>query len=196
MSRKQNADNSLFKIGLRIRQARIEQELTLADIALRTGLSKGLLSKIENFRAMPSLPVLACIAQSLNIDMETLVKNIGFKTAAPYQLVSADHRVPLKLEKSRGFKYAGLISHPAGDAGFESFVLTLEPGAQRQLVSTDGDEFIFILKGKIKFNLGKESFLLSAGDAFYFKGRVPHAPCNESESTAELLVIYLLQAGN
>ena len=121
MSRKQNTDNSLFKIGLRIRHARRERELTLADIARRTGLSKGLLSKIENFRALPSLPVLAGIARSLNIGMENLVKNVGFETSAPYQLVSANHRVPVKREKSRGFKYAALMSRSLGDIGFESF---------------------------------------------------------------------------
>lgn len=193
MSRKKNVDNSLFKIGLRIRQARRERELTLADIARRTGLSKGLLSKIENFRALPSLPVLAGIARSLNIGMENLVKNVGFETSAPYQLVPARRRVPVKLEKSRGFKYAALMSRPLDNIGFESFVLTLEPGAKRKPVSTDGDEFIFMLRGEIQFLIGKEKFLLSAGDAFYFDGRVPHVPLNLTKSSAELLVIYLLK---
>lgn len=186
-------DNSLFKIGLRIRQARREKELTLADIARRTGLSKGLLSKIENFRALPSLPVLAGIARSLNIGMENLVKNIGFETSAPRHLVRINHRVSVKREKSRGFKYEALMSRPLGSIGFESFVLTLAPGAKRKPLSTDGDEFIFMLRGKIQFFLGKEKFPLSAGDAFYFDGRVPHVPLNPTKAPAELLVIYLLK---
>jgi transcriptional regulator with XRE-family HTH domain len=193
MKQRQKNGNSLFKIGLRIRQARRDRELTLADIARRTGLSKGLLSKIENFRALPSLPVLAVIARSLNIGMDSLVKNIGFDEAAPHQLVPADGRVALKREKAVGFKYAALMSRALGDIGFESFVLTLGPGAKRKPVSTDGDEFIFMLKGKIKFVLGKEQLSLSAGDAFYFDGRVPHVPLNPATSPAELLVIYLLK---
>jgi len=196
MNRRQRADNSLFKIGLRIRQARRERELTLADIARRTGLSKGLLSKIENFRALPSLPVLADIARSLNIGMEDLVKNVGVETSAPHQFVSANCRVPVKREKSRGFKYAALMSRPLGNIGFESFVLTLAPGAKRKPVSTDGDEFIFMLRGQIQFHLGKEKFSLTAGDAFYFDGRVPHVPRNLAKSSAELLVIYLLKQHN
>ena len=196
MSRRQKADNSLFKIGLRIRQVRRERGLTLADIARRTGLSKGLLSKIENFRALPSLPVLAGIARSLNIGMENLVKNVGLETPAPHQLVSANRRVPVKREKSRGFNYAALTSRPLGNIGFESFVLTLEPGAKRKPVSTDGDEFIFMLRGEVQFIIGKETFRLSAGDAFYFDGRVPHVPLNLTKSCAELLVIYLLKQHN
>lgn len=188
-----STDNSLFKIGLNVRQARKKRDMTLDDIARRTNLSRGLLSKIENFRTLPSLPVLAAIARSLNISMENLVKNVGLETPAPHQLVSANRRVPVKREKSRGFKYAALLARPLGNIGFESFVLTLEPGAKRKLASTDGDEFIFMLRGKIQFVIGKEKILLSAGDAFYFDGRVPHVPLNPAKSSAELLVIYLLK---
>ena len=67
MRKNLSADNSLFKIGLNIRQARKKRELTLSDIARHTGLSKGLLSKIENFRTLPSQPVLSAIARSLNL---------------------------------------------------------------------------------------------------------------------------------
>jgi len=196
MSRRQKADNSLFKIGLRIRQARREKDLTLADIARRTGLSKGLLSKIENFRALPSLPVLAGIARSLNVGMDHLVKNVGFETSVSRQLVTVNGRVPVKREKSRGFKYAALMSRSLGNIGFEAFVLTLKPGAKRKPVSTDGDEFIFMLRGEIQFIVGKENIRLSAGDAFYFDGRVPHVPLNLTKSCAELLVIYLLKQDN
>ncbi|MCG2660690.1 MAG: XRE family transcriptional regulator [Kiritimatiellae bacterium] len=191
-----STDNSLFKIGLNVRQARKKRDMTLDDIARRTNLSRGLLSKIENFRTLPSLPVLSAIARSLNIGMDNLVKNVGAETCAPHQLVRANHRVPVKREKSRGFKYATLLARPLGNIGFESFVLTLEPGAKRKPVSTDGDEFIFMLRGEIQFVVGKEKFRLSAGDAFYFDGRVPHVPLNLTKSSAELLVIYLLKQHN
>lgn len=193
MRKNLSADNSLFKIGLNIRQARKKRAMTLDDIARRTNLSKGLLSKIENFRTLPSLPVLSAIARSLNIGMENIVKNVGAETSAPHQLVRANCRVPVKREKSRGFKYATLLARPLGNIGFESFVLALEPGAKRKQVSTDGDEFIFMLRGEIQFSIGKETFRLSAGDAFYFDGRLPHAPLNLTKSPAELLVIYLLK---
>ncbi|MBU1733890.1 MAG: XRE family transcriptional regulator [Verrucomicrobia bacterium] len=190
------ADNSLFKIGLNIRHARRKRELTLSDIARRTNLSRGLLSKIENFRTVPSLPVLSAIARSLNIGMENIVKNVGAETSAPHQLVRANRRVPVKREKSRGFKYATLLARSLGNIGFESFVLTLEPGAKRAPVSTDGDEFIFMLRGEIQFVIGKETFRLSAGDSFYFDGHVPHVPMNLTKCPAELLVIYLLKQHN
>lgn len=193
MRQKKPADNSLFNVGLNIRQARRKRELTLSAVACRTGLSKGLLSKIENFRALPSLPVLAAIARSLNLKLENLVKGIDAEIAEGGQFVAAARRAPLKREQSRGFHYAALVGCALGDIGFESVVLTLAPGARRKPVATDGHEFIFILKGAIVFQVGGENIKLSAGDAYYFDGHLPHAPSNPSNAIAELLVIYLLK---
>jgi transcriptional regulator with XRE-family HTH domain len=90
----ERVNNDLICIGRRIREARRVRELTLDQIARRTGLSKGLLSKIENFRTIPSLPVLAQIAGSLNLDMGELVKGIGVDVAPPYEVIkSADRKV-------------------------------------------------------------------------------------------------------
>jgi len=193
MRKKLSADDSLFKIGLNIRQARRQRDLTLADIARHTGISKGLLSKIENFRTVPSLPVLAAVARSLNLKLENLVKGIGVEAKASGQFVAAASRLPFEREKARGFHYAALVARALGGIGFESVVLTLAPGAKRRPVSTDGHEFIFMLKGTIMFRIGSEAIKLSAGDAFYFDGHLPHTPQNPTTSTAELLVIYLLK---
>ncbi len=186
------ADNSLFKIGLNIRQVRKKRNLSLSDVARRTNISKGLLSKIENFRTLPSLPVLAAIAQSLNLKLENLVEGIGLESKTAGQFVGVADRVPLKREKARGFHYATLIAAALGNIGFESVFLTLAPGAKRKPVSTDGHEFLFILKGKIEFLIGNETIELSEGDAYYFDGRLPHTSRNTTKSTAELLAIYLL----
>lgn len=190
------AASPLFKIGLRIRRARRKKNMTLADIARGTGLSKGLLSKVENFRALPSLPVLAEIARCLGIGMEDIVKGIGAGEAPRCQLVPASGRTPMRREPSRGFKYEAILSRPLGGVGFEAFVLTLAPGARRKPLATEGGEFIFMLRGNISFDVGRESFLLRAGDAFYFDGRVPHVPRNTSGTPAELLVVYLLRQQN
>lgn len=193
MRKKISTENSLFKIGLNVRQTRKKRNMTLDDIARCTNLSKGLLSKIENFRTLPSLPVLAAIARSLRISLNILLKGVGLEQGRSFHLVKASMRQKIKREKSRGFNYSALMARSLGSIGFESVVLTLAPGAKRKPVSTDGDEFIFILEGEIMFKVGNESIELSAGDALYFDGRLPHTPRNQSKSTAELLVIYLLK---
>ena len=70
---------NLITIGLQIRRIRKDKNLSLQEIANRTGLSKSLMSKVENFRTIPSLPVLLKISDALNVDMAELVKGINKK---------------------------------------------------------------------------------------------------------------------
>jgi transcriptional regulator with XRE-family HTH domain len=183
----------LIQLGLRVREARKARNLTLETLARRIGLTKGLLSKIENFRAIPSLPVLAKIAEGLNVDMSELVKGISGDRAEPYVLVRAGERAAVERDEAVGFLYQALVSRPAGDSVFESFVLTLQPDARRAMISTEGEQFLYILKGRIQFHLGKEALSLDEGDALFFDGRIPHVPKNPTRQPAVLLTVYLVK---
>ena len=127
---------------------------------------------------------------------EDLVQGVCREPPAFCCLVKAGERKACVREKARGFQYAALVSRLSAEVGFESFVLKLAPGAQRRPVTTDGDEFLFMLKGRIEFMLGRRKINLAAGDAFYFDGRVAHVPVNRSGTEAELLVVCLLRNNN
>ncbi|MDD2710158.1 MAG: XRE family transcriptional regulator [Verrucomicrobiae bacterium] len=185
--------NDLIEVGLRIRDERKNRQLTLETLAKRTDLSKGLLSKIENFRTIPSLPVLASIAQALNVDMGKLVSGIGGSTPAPYTLIKAAERKTIERDQAVGFLYQALGAKQINASVFEAFVLTLSPQSRRKRVSTEGDQFIFIIQGEVDFHLGQECLRLTAGDALFFDGRVPHVPKNPGNTDAILLAVYLLQ---
>jgi len=66
-------NDQLSLIGIRIKQIRSEKKLTLRELAKRSNLSPGLISKIENFRTMPSLTVLVDISVALEVDISELV---------------------------------------------------------------------------------------------------------------------------
>ncbi|OGV46214.1 MAG: hypothetical protein A2017_12445 [Lentisphaerae bacterium GWF2_44_16] len=194
MSREKNVDSNLILVGIRMREARKTRGMTLDELSLETGLSKGLLSKIENFRSIPSLPVLAQIAHSLSIDMAELVKGIGTDNSKPYIFVKANEREHVERDNAEGFIYQPLTVKSTGDSVLETFVLTLKPDAKRSMVSTDGDEFIYILDGALDFILGEERIKMSKGDALYFDGRIAHVPENHSGREASLLAVYILKA--
>jgi transcriptional regulator with XRE-family HTH domain len=186
--------NDLIRIGLRIREARKSRHMTLDHLARQAGLSKGLLSKVENFRAIASLPVLAAIARALRVDLGELVRGIGLEEPQPSVLVRAGERTRVERDDAVGFLYQAILTRPIGDTAFEAMVLTLKPKSRRKAVTSDGDQFIFILNGRIEFIYGKETLTLEAGDAFFFDGRIPHVPRNTSTSaSASLLAIYLLR---
>jgi len=188
-----NIQTSLIRIGLRIREIRKQQSLTLEQVAQRAEISKGLLSKIENFRAVPSLPVLMRIAFGLNVDAAELLKAIPIQETQNYIFIPADKRQILERDNAVGFLYQALTCQTLDTFTFDSFVLTLAADAQRDLVTTEGDEFIFILQGSIDFQLGDEHLTLHQGDALFFDGRIPHVSKSLTGQPAQLLAIYLLQ---
>ncbi len=185
-------NTNLIKIGLRIRQVRKERNFSLQDVADRSGLSKSLISKVENFRTIPSLSVLSRIADTLNVTMAEILEGIEEENREVYVVTRRDERRILQRESAKGFTYELLITEDANNSLFESFVLTLENGARRKPVSTDGHEFLFILEGEIKFHYGKEEIILKKGDSIFFDGRTPHVPENMGKREARFLVVYLL----
>jgi transcriptional regulator with XRE-family HTH domain len=188
-------NNDLIKIALRIREIRKKRNLTLDDLAIRSGLSKGLLSKIENFRSIPSLPTLAVISESLGVDMADLVRGVGNKSEKNYCLVKAAERTSVAYrDDAVGFLYETIISQQLESCFFESLVLTVKPGGKRKAITSDADQFIFILKGEINFHLGGELIPMEKGDALLFDGCVPHVSQNKSTADAQLLAVYLLES--
>lgn len=185
-------NTNLIKIGIRIRQIRKERNFSLQDVADRSGLSKSLISKVENFRTIPSLLVLSKIAEVLKVTVAEIVKDIEEKNKHVYVVARKNERKILQRESAKGFIYELLITENTNNSLFESFVLILEKGAKRKPVSTDAHEFLFILKGEIEFYYGKEKIILKKGDSIFFNGRTPHVPKNIGKNQAKFLVVYLL----
>lgn len=184
---------NLIKLGLTIRDLRKTRGLTLADLSTQTGLTAGLLSKIENFRTIPSLPVLLNIAEALQVPPAELLAGIGTSASRNWTLVRKNERTPIERENSSGFKYEMLLDTESSNCNLQSMLLTIEPGAVREKVTTDGDEFILILKGRVIFQLGDEKIDLNEGDLLFFDGNIEHVPENPGTEAAVLLAVYLLK---
>lgn len=184
---------NLIKLGLTIRDFRKARGLTLAELSEQTNLTAGLLSKIENFRTVPSLPVLLKIAGALQVSPAELLAGIGETGFRNRILVRKAERTAIERENSRGFKYEMLLDTASSNCNLQSMVLTIEPGAVREKVTTDGDEFIFILNGRIVFHLGEEKIALHEGDLLFFDGNIEHVPENPGPEPAAVLAVYLLK---
>ncbi len=190
---KRTANNELIEIGMRIKEIRTRRNLTLAETSKRAGLSAGLLSKIENFRTLPSLPVLTSIARALETDMADIVRGIGHETKeTSYILTKAGERERINRDNAVGFSYESLGSRYESDNIIEAFTLTITPESKRQAVTTDGEQFLFLLKGEIDFEYGRETIHIGEGDALFFDGRIPHRPFCRKGKEAVLLALYIL----
>jgi len=186
-------NNNLIKIGIIFKKIRKAKNLTLNEIAKKTGLSKSLVSKIENLRTIPSLPVIIKIADALNKNLSDLFVDMETEASKDFILITKDKRELLDREESKGFKYFSLIIKNKNNLVFESFFVTLEEYTKRKLVTTNGDQFLFILKGSIELLLRDEVITLNKGDSIYFNGKIPHVTKNTYKGISEFLVIYLIE---
>ena len=183
----------LSMLGMRLRELRKERKLTLCELAARTGLTAGLLSKIENFRTVPSLPVLFSIAAALRCDLGELFRGLAAAAGAKWILVRAGETTRVERERSSGVYYDLILTAGVDASETQLMFCTVEPGAKRRAVTGNGNEAIFVLAGTAKYHLGHESVDLAAGDTLFFESSLPHYPENPGKCDLKMLVVYFLK---
>jgi len=189
-------DKQLYKLARAIKKRRSSMGFGLKELAAKAHISKSLLSKIENHRTIPSLPVILRIAQGLQTNLGDLAAGIETDDTHDYIFIRKNERRTEEKEKAIGFQYQSLVMQFINNFLFEASILTLKKGAKRKAISSDGSEFLFILQGSIEFQLGQEKIGMEEGDAFFFDGRIPHVPRNTGERNAIFLVVYLIEQSN
>ena len=183
----------LISLGTRIKSFRKERKMTLQEFAEKTALSPGLLSKIENFRTIPSLPVLVRIAAALEIDMAELFSGITFREQPRWLLIHGGEGELVEREESIGMSYRALLETPLDASALQVMLVTIAPGVQRGPVTSEADEMLYLLSGELSYQLGENKLPMTPGDLLYFDGAIPHFPVNNGTLPAILLVCYLLR---
>lgn len=184
---------SLVVLGQAIKARRRERGMTLQDVAKRTGLSSGLLSQVENFRTIPSLPVLLAIAAALDVEAAELLRAVSTAAKTKCVRIRADERRPVEREEARGVSYHLLLERPLAASTMQIMVVRFAADAVRQRVVSDGEQLIYILSGGLRYDVDGELWDLAAGDLLFFDGRLPHGPSAMAAEGAELLAIYFLR---
>jgi transcriptional regulator with XRE-family HTH domain len=186
-------NNTVIVIGEKLREFRTAKNIKLFEAAAKAEISKGLLSKIENGRAIPSLPVLLQILNAIDIELTVFFKEVETQNLAPlYLLIKKNQYRSIEKEDAIGFNYFAIFQRSFSSVAVNFTYLELEPGAKRELVTTDGFEFIFLIRGTIDYVLGDQNFTMHNGDSLFFDGTIPHVKRNPYLETAQILVIYLL----
>lgn len=190
VSRKQ-ALNVELPIGQRMGELRAQRQLTLEQLAERTGFTKGYLSKIENSRKLPPIASLSRIAQALETDVTGF-----FQTPAPVMSENAsvvrvaERRPTVRGASAFGYDYVSL-AHKKRNKRMEPFIFTFPSDIDKHVFfQHEGEEFIFILNGQVEFHVGIQKWILESGDSLYFDSRVPHRGRSLGKEAVALAVIY------
>jgi len=186
---------NLVQLAQRIRDARISRQLTLEEVAGRSGLTRSFLSKVENFRATPSLPALGKIASAIGVSLTELVDGLDQRP----QMVVVRRGERLAVERDRPdsrINYFAL-AHTRPNKLMEPFLLEVPPGvARRTRLAHEGEEFIMVLEGEVDYEYGEEQLVLRAGDCMYADGNIEHTLNNSQDKAAAVLVVYTGQGAN
>lgn len=164
-------------LGNTVRELRTQHGLTIADVAERAGISRGMLSKIENAQTATSLETLSRLAHALGVSMATLFRHYDVPEGGA-QLVRKDTGMEVvRRGTKRGHTYHLLAYDQGPNKLFEPFLITIDHESEVfPTFEHPGTEFIHMLEGVIEYRHGQNTYRLEPGDSLTFNGAIPHGP--------------------
>ena len=173
------------RLGERIKRKREMLNLPLSDLSKKVGISASALSQIENSKAFPAIVTLKSIANSLYTTVGELIGENESLTKNP--LIKAGDIKFVKVNSSGTSLF--LLSHHENSKQMEPFILKFVENSDSSEImqSHPGQEFIYILEGKLMITLDNTQYILEKGDNFYFNSNVTHVLKNIHNSSARVL---------
>ena len=163
-------------IALRVREYRNAKGISLTELARNTGLSKAMLSKIENALTSCSLSTLAKLADALAVPVTALFRGVDAEREAVF--VPAGHGAQIIRRGSNiGHLYQVLGSLRGEHKRLEPLLVTLTEASEVfPLFQHSGTEFLYMLDGVMVYGHGQARHEMNPGDALQFDGEGPHGP--------------------
>lgn len=181
-----------LNIGQKIRKLRKEERLTLQDLSELSGLSKPLLSQIENDQVIPPIATLLKIAKGLKVGI-----HFFFEEEEDMQKLVLLRSSDLKSSRRRtgndspqNYLYNSLapgLRHKS----MEPFLIEFEPARwdDSLLYRHDGEEFIYLLEGELEFHYAQDIMILKPGDSIYYDSSEAHGYVSIGSAKAKAVAV-------
>jgi quercetin dioxygenase-like cupin family protein len=166
-------------LGERIRAMRERQQVDLNVVAEKTGYSPTFLEEIETGKVSPPVGVLIQISRALAVDSSSLLAEDRKK-----------ERRQSYLKRTKAYAYKSLTPD-AQDKHLWAYQVTLEPKKEHEMVAYkhEGEEFVYVLEGKIEVQVGDETHVVKKGGSLHFDSSVSHNLKNLSSKQSKLIVV-------
>ncbi len=185
-------------VGSKIKGLRETKNLSVEEIAERSGLTVDQISSIENDQTLPSLGPLIKIARALGVRLGTFMDDND--ALGPVVCRAADHEKESSISFSNGatdarkhMEYHPLAQQKAG-RHMEPFVIDINPedSPEFQLSAHEGEEFIYVMQGDVEIVYGKDTYTLHEGDSIFYDSIVKHHVHGAPGKSAKILaVVYI-----
>ncbi|MGV1771478.1 helix-turn-helix domain-containing protein [Agrobacterium vitis] len=176
--REPRANNLEMAIGHEVRTFRKKLGITVADLATATGMSVGMLSKIENGNISASLGTLQSLSKALGVPMTAFFK--GYEEPRSASFVKAGEGVHLERRGTRAGHHYSLLGHIENNTSgvvVEPYLITLN--TESDVFPTfqhEGMEFLYMLEGEVVYRHSESLYRMQAGDSLFFDADAPHGP--------------------
>src|SRR5258706_15581006 len=122
-------EDLILLIGDKIKAKRTKKKITLEELAKRAGVTKGLISQIENNRTVPSLPVLFNLIHSLDEDIKTFFEDMHEHfTNSHVFIIRKGEEKTFEKEPVKGFSYKRIITRTLMTQAVDFVLLELNKG--------------------------------------------------------------------
>lgn len=175
-------------LGQRLRSARERKGGSLRSLAKQVGVSASLISQVENGKVMPSVGTLYAIVSELGLSMDEL-----FSGEANGREARPDEPGPVQRSETRktmflasGVRWERLTTHPVKDFEFQyaAYGVGAESCPEDALMQHGGQEYGYVLEGRLGLTVGYESYELEPGDSVSFSSHTPHRLWNAGDEPA------------
>ncbi len=168
-------------IGPRFRKLRLQRGESLATVANAVGVSIGFLSNLERSQSGASISIMHKLAQYYGLNILDLFNPID----GTGPLVRPGDRK--SLEGGPGVHMELLAS---GKITMEPHLFRIAPGAgSGESYSHEGEEFLYLVRGRLDIELAGAEYQLRTGDSFYFTSKTQHHWVNPGKS--ETIVLWI-----
>lgn len=179
------------EIGKRIRTLREEKGLSLEDLSHLTGFDTDLLSNIETNQVQPQLGTIIKVSKALDSAFGRLVSGVGDRL---YSVTRKNEQKTVSRSTSRKGKkqlytYKSLAPEVKG-RHMEALIVQLEENPEEDLSVHEGEEFIYVLDGRVMLKIGEDRFDLEPGDSVYYLSTTAHQIASKTGKATILAVLY------
>lgn len=179
--------NELNELGEKIRNARKERGLTLAQVARSAGCSTSFVSGVERGMVSPSITTLKRIASALGTNIVEFFMPSDNPTETVVMRESDRIRISMKRWKAK----INLMVKSTHGKRMSPFYTVIQPaGGARGFYTHEGEEFGIVLKGELEINLNNTIYRVKENESFYYLSQIPHGWINPTDK--ETVVVWVV----
>ena len=176
-------------IGENIRRIRKAADKTVTAVAAASGVTKSTLSKIEKGQISSPVSTLIRVAGALRVSLAEFFAEADDDCI--YEVTpKGKGQIVVRGESQFGYGYESLATKKQRKMA-EPFLVTIRPHDPIVKFTHEGEEFIYLLSGKLEYTIGDDTFVLCPGDSVYFDPKHPHYSKVLSKEPAKVLSIFI-----